>query len=88
MKGRPDKSFFKEIPKLCFRAKLNVEELPNIKFIYDGSHLLVVGGEYTRETEKCSIESGSVTCTSQNPELDYYSKYPELFLVPESFCKA
>ena len=56
--------------------------------IYDGTYLIVVGGRDSLQTEKCSIKSGSVICTSQNPELIDYGFYPELFLVPESFCKA
>lgn len=56
--------------------------------IYDGQHVLVVGGwAYTYQTEKCSIDKNEVTCTSQIPELNDFAWYPELFLVPTGFCK-
>ena len=54
--------------------------------IYDGEYVLVVGGDATFETEKCSIKNEQVTCTSQSPELIAYTEYPEVFLVPEDFC--
>ena len=60
------------------------------KVIYDGEFLIVVGGVATFDTfktEKCSIESGLISCVSQNPDLDNYAFYPELFLVPDSFCE-
>ena len=55
--------------------------------IYDGTHLLVLGGSDTRITEICSIESNMVNCKSQSPQLKDYYIYPELFLVSDSFCK-
>ena len=56
--------------------------------IYDGEYLIVIGGGAgTRQTEKCSILDGLVSCTSQAPELENYFRYPELFLVPNDFCK-
>ena len=54
--------------------------------IYDGEYLMVFGGDYERQTEKCSLTDGSVSCTSQNPVLDFYTDYPELFLVSDDFC--
>ena len=54
--------------------------------IFHGSSLIVVGGNHLRETERCEISNGQTTCTAQNPELDYYADYPELFLVPVNFC--
>ena len=54
--------------------------------IYDGEYLMVFGGDYERQTEKCSLTDGLVSCTSQNPVLDEYTTYPELFLVSEDFC--
>ena len=57
--------------------------------IYDGNFMLVVGGwNNDYKTEKCAFSSGGITCTEQNPSLDYYSDYPELFLVPADFCKS
>ena len=55
--------------------------------IYDGQYVLVVGGAGTMKTEKCSISSNFNTCSSQSPELTDYTYYPEVFLVPEDFCK-
>ena len=54
--------------------------------IYDGAYFIVVGGNGQYATEKCSINSGSISCTSQTPELLGYYYYPELFLVSEPFC--
>ena len=55
--------------------------------IYDGSSLIVVGGDYDQKTERCGISNGQTICTAQNPELYNYVSYPELFLVPVNFCK-
>ena len=55
--------------------------------IYDGSSLIVVGGDGLYKTERCEISNGQATCTAQTPELDEYAFYPELFLVPINFCK-
>ena len=55
--------------------------------IYDGSSLIVVGGEGTQKSERCEISNGQTTCTAQNPGLSGYELYPELFLVPVNFCK-
>ena len=55
--------------------------------IFDGENMMVIGGTGTYQTEKCSINSWSVSCTSQNPELYFYDDYPGLFLVSDSFCK-
>ena len=56
--------------------------------IYDGEYLMIVGGSFERETEKCSVVDGSVDCLYQlAPELDDYYFYPELFLVSDDFCK-
>ena len=55
--------------------------------IYDGEYLMVIGGAGDRLTEKCLIEDGSFSCTSQRPKLYKYYAYPELFLVSCIFCK-
>ena len=55
--------------------------------IYDGQHVLVVGGAGTVETEKCLIVNEQFTCASQLPELTNYFYYPELFLVLDGYCK-
>ena len=56
--------------------------------IYNGSNLIVVGGNsISYKTENCVISNNQVSCTAQNPSLTNYSLYPELFLVPVGFCK-
>ena len=56
--------------------------------IFDGAHFIVIGGyrdAYT--TEKCSLSGSTMTCKQQEPELNRYQEYPELFLVQDDFCK-
>lgn len=57
--------------------------------IFDGSSILVVGGEYFSigPTERCSFLNEKITCSDQEPSLYDYYAYPELFLIPENFCK-
>ena len=57
--------------------------------IHDGYNLVVVGGDGPgeRSTEKCTILNAKITCSEQDPILNKYAYYPELFLVPEGFCK-
>ena len=56
--------------------------------IYEGSSLVVVGGlPDLLRTEKCTISNDQVSCTAQNPSLENYAAYPELFLVPVGYCK-
>ena len=55
--------------------------------IFDGEFVMVIGGGYSCETQKCLIKSENVTCTAQNPELNKYVNYPELFLVSDDYCK-
>ena len=55
--------------------------------IYNGEKMIIVGGEDNRKSEACDIVNGSVTCIAQAPTLDNYAYYPEMFLVPDSFCK-
>ena len=55
--------------------------------IFDGTSLLVVGGEGNFNTEVCTLSSEGVLCSEQEPFLKYYSTYPELFLVSTGFCK-
>ena len=57
--------------------------------IYDGKQIIVVGAEFGPiKTEKCTISDGKVTCTDQEPSLEHYWLYPELFLVSADFCKS
>ena len=55
--------------------------------IFDGRYVLVVGGDNRKKTEKCSVSNDRMTCSKQSPELSHYSKYPEVFLVPEGYCE-
>ena len=55
--------------------------------IYDGSSLIVIGGNGRYKTERCELSNGQTTCTAQSPKLRDYAYYPELFLVPVNFCK-
>lgn len=60
--------------------------------IFDGTEMLVIGGyigsSTALRTEKCIISRDQVSCTEQSPTLFRYENYPELFLVPENFCKS
>ena len=55
--------------------------------IFDGTSIIVVGGQGNFQTEICSFDNVGISCTSQAPELKKYAYYPELFLVSDSFCK-
>ena len=61
--------------------------------VFDGNYFLVVGGKRTYDdrdpikTEKCTLNGSTMTCQEQQPELEKYVKYPELFLVAEDYCK-
>lgn len=55
---------------------------------------LVIGGydergEGNYATEKCQLNSNGTTmsCSIQEPTLDYHYKWPELILVEDDFCK-
>ena len=58
--------------------------------LFDGTDLIVVGGYVSgaaAKTEKCPIFEGKVTCVEQDPAINNYSYYPELFLVENGYCK-
>ena len=55
--------------------------------IFDGSHVMVIGGGSEYQTEKCTIQDGNISCVSQQPTLYKYAWYPELHLVSGDFCK-
>ena len=55
--------------------------------IFDGRYFLVAGGYDTLKTERCILVGSTMTCQEQQPELGYYRNYPELFLVPDDYCK-
>ena len=53
---------------------------------FDGTFMLVIGGVDQQATEKCSFDGDQVICTEQSPVLEAYQEYPELFMVPPTFC--
>ena len=55
--------------------------------VFIDGFFLVVGGYKSNRTEKCSLQQGAVSCTSQEPSFSDYSRYPELFMVADSFCQ-
>ena len=57
--------------------------------IFDGTDFLIVGGSDRYYTENCSLfdNDSAMGCREQEPILNKYSDYPELFLVPGNFCK-
>ena len=56
--------------------------------IYDGSRIIVVGGYGSpMKTEVCSLSDGTMDCKDQDPILTDYTYYPELFTIPDNFCK-
>ena len=58
--------------------------------IYDGQKMIIVGGwgQEGFNSEVCSHGAdNSVSCKSQPPKLTMYTFYPELFLVPNTFCQ-
>ena len=66
--------------------------------IVSQSEFLVFGGHNIDDepllTEKCTISEESnksntrVICTTQEPLLHQYQLYPEVFLVPDDYCKS
>ena len=62
--------------------------------IFEGNHFLVIGGDpyedwhddNSLKTEKCTLTGSGMICEEQQPELEGYSEYPELFLVPGDYC--
>ena len=61
--------------------------------IFDGYYIIVVGGNPAKgqgsqiPTETCAVEGNKVSCISRPPNLENYQHYPELFLVPQTFCE-
>ena len=55
--------------------------------IYDGNQIMVIGGGGNFQTEKCEIQNETVSCISQEPTLNKYAWYPELYLVSDTYCK-
>ena len=55
--------------------------------IFDNQDVIVVGGVGEQNTERCSLQNGTFSCTEQTPVLLNYRDYPELVLVEDGFCK-
>ena len=61
--------------------------------VFIDGFFLVIGGGNTypkyKQTEKCSLQQGAVSCTSQEPSSRTWprAKSPELFMVADSFCQ-
>ena len=56
--------------------------------IYVDDVLIVAGGSGRYYTESCKIIFGEFECFEQNLSLYDCYAYPELFAVPENFCKS
>ena len=52
-----------------------------------GGSLLVIGDWFETVNEKCTLKNDNITCVDQTLILKDYYVWPELFLVPDSFCK-
>ena len=52
-----------------------------------GQSFLVVGGKGRKRTEVCDWSHEILYCNEQNPILADYDLYPELFVVPDNYCK-
>ena len=62
--------------------------------IFAQGAFLVTGGlfnasNFSFNTEHCLVEDGtnSIECVTQEPVLELYGFYPEMFLVPANYCK-
>ena len=50
--------------------------------------ILVIGGDSKFNTERCNYQDdGQMHCVEQDPKLSEYAFFPELFPVPDDFCK-
>ena len=49
-------------------------------------HFLVVGGRFTKKTEKCTYKNDQMVCHSQSPTLSAYHSTPELLAVSDDYC--
>ena len=47
---------------------------------------LVVGGRYTKKTEKCEYIYDQMVCHSQTPSLTEYAFAPELMIMSDYYC--
>ena len=54
--------------------------------IHLNGHFLVVGGEGTKNTEKCKYKNDQMVCYSQSPSLANYAYTPELMIVADDYC--
>ena len=54
--------------------------------IHLNGHFIIVGGSFTRKTEKCLYNNNEMTCSSQSPSLESYQYFPELMIVSNDYC--
>ena len=59
--------------------------------IFDGEKFLIIGGikdgAGAVKNEVSTLEGSIMTCVEQSTALEYYTLYPELFLVADDFDK-
>ena len=66
-------------------GELNTRRYGHGAIFVDG-FIMVIGGYGDYSTEKCEVKNNGITCETQNPVLNNYFLYPELFFVPASYC--
>ena len=49
---------------------------------FDKEFIVVGGWDDNVPTESCKLNGQTMTCTTREPNLSYFSWYPELMLVP------
>ena len=50
---------------------------------------LIIGGDATSlKTERCVYDNLTINCTEQDPTLDNYGNFPELFKASSDYCPA
>ena len=54
--------------------------------IHLNGRFVIVGGNGTRNIEKCEYKNDQMVCQSQLPILTDYAYYPELMTVADDFC--
>ena len=67
-----------------------VGQLNEGRWAHNAIHLndifLVVGGDGTKNTEKCEYKNNQMVCHSQTPSLTSYAYTPELMTVFDDYC--
>ena len=68
------------------RQKNNVIEVQG-QFLILGGEIKKDGLLGTVQTEKCVFEETKLQCSEQDPLLENYSNFPELFHISEDYCR-